>query len=123
MTVEATAFDIDAYARALEHWDVDLLADMYTADTEFVKIDSEHPPSEPRVVHGVEVLRGMFAHCATIGVKSTVHHTISGPDRAAAAITCQFPDGRAITYNDLFELRDGQIARQTEVTISERQAD
>jgi len=120
MTVQATAFDIDAYSRALEQWDVDALADMYTADTEFVKIDAEHPPSAPHVVEGIETLKGMFAHCASIGVKSTVHHTISGPDRAAAAITCQFPDGRATTFNELFEIRDGRIARQTEVAISER---
>ena len=120
MTVQATAFDIDAYAEALERWDVDALADMYTANAELVKIDAEHPPGSPRVVHGIDTLKGMFAHCATIGVESTVHHAISGPDRAAAAITCKFPDGRAITFNDLFELRDGRIARQTEVTISER---
>ena len=123
MPVQATAFDIDAYSHALERWDVDALADMYTADTEFVKIDAEHPPSAPLTVHGIETLTGMFAHCASIGVKSTVHHTISGPERAAAAITCQFPDGRAITFNDLFELRDGRISRQTEVTIRERRID
>jgi SnoaL-like domain len=123
MPVPATAFDIDAYSRALVRWDVDALADMYTADTEFVQIDAEHPPSAPHVVHGFETLKAMFAHCASIGVQSTVHHTISGPERAAAAITCQFPDGRAITFNDLFELDNGRINRQTEVTISERRLD
>jgi ketosteroid isomerase-like protein len=119
MTVQTTAFDIDAYASALECWDVDALADMYTEDTEFVKIDSEHPASDPRVVHGRETLRGMFTHCATIGVQSTLHHTLSGPDRAAATGTCVFPDGRKVTFNHVNELRDGRIARQTEITISE----
>ena len=119
MTVQTTAFDIDAYARALERWDVDALADMYTEDTEFVKIDSEHPTSDPRVVRGRETLRGMFTHCATIGVQSTLHHTLSGPERAAATGTCVFPDGRKVTFNHVNELRDGRIARQTEITISE----
>lgn len=119
MTVEATAFDIDAYARALERWDVDVLADMYTEDAEFVKIDGEHPPSDPRVVHGREMLREMFKHCRTIGVKSTMHHTLSGPERTAATGTCVFPDGRTVTFNHVNELRAGRIARQTEIAISE----
>ena len=119
MTAQATAFDIDAYARALERWDVDVLADMYTEDAEFVKIDGDHPPSIPRVVHGRETLRAMFTHCKSIGVESTMHHTLSGSERTAATGTCVFPDGRTVTFNHVNELRDGRIARQTEITISE----
>jgi hypothetical protein len=93
---------------------------MYTEDTELIKIDAEHPPSAPRVVEGIATLKDIFAHCASIGVKSSVHHTISGPERAAAAVTRRFPDGRAITFNELFERRDGRIASRAEVAISER---
>jgi hypothetical protein len=115
-----TNFDIDAYARALGKWDVDALLDMYEKDAEFVQINGENPPSAPRVHRGRETLARMFSHCASIGVKSTVHHTMGGASRAAAAVTCQFPNGRSISFNQLFELRDGRIARQTEVAINER---
>jgi ketosteroid isomerase-like protein len=116
----AKTFDIDAYGRALEHWDVNALLEMYTQDAEFVQINRENPPSAPRVHRGRETLARLFSHCASVGVKSTVHHAMGGDERAAAAVTCQFPDGRRIAFNQLFELRDGRIARQTEVTINER---
>jgi ketosteroid isomerase-like protein len=120
MTMQVTGFDIDAYARALEAWDVDALGEMYTEDTEFVKIDGEHPPSDPLVVRGRETLLGMFRHCKSIGVRSKIGHSIGGPQRAAATGTCVFPDGREVTFNHVDELRDGRIARQTEIAIIER---
>ena len=118
MTVQ-TRFGVDAYARALEQWDVEGLLDMYTEDTE---LDMTIGFDNPRVVSGRDAIAPLFRHCASVGVKSTVHHTISGPDRAAAAVTCAFPDGRTVTFNELYELRDGRIARQAEGPLIGRAA-
>ncbi len=115
-----TSFDIETYARALGHWNVTALLEMYAPDAELVQIMGEHPPSAPQVHRGRETLARMFSHCASIGVRSTVHYTMGGGERAAAMVTCEFPDGRKIAFNELFEIRDGRIARQTETAIDER---
>ena len=117
-----TSFEIDAYALALEQWDIDALLDMYAPDTQLVQIIGDATPEEPRIHNGRDTLAGMFTHCAKVGVRSTVHYTIAGPERAAAAITCAFPDGRAVTFNEVFELHDGRIVRQTEIAIRQQPA-
>ena len=116
MTVKsATKFDIGAFRRAYEHWDLEALLGLYADDVELVQIDRDNPPSSPRVRHGKEVFRGMFEHCAAAGVKATVEHTIAGADRAAATVTCEFPGGRKVLANAILELEDGRIVREREV--------
>jgi ketosteroid isomerase-like protein len=116
MTVKTfTEFDIEAFRRAYEEWDVEALLGCYAEDVEHVQIDRDHPPSSPRVRQGKEVFRGMFEHCAAAGVKATVENPVAGEDRAAATITCEFPGGRKVVANAILELSDGRIARERDV--------
>ena len=116
MTVKsATTFDLDAFKRAYEGWDIETLLGLYADDVELVQIDRDNPPSSPRLRQGKDVLRGMFEHCAAAGVKATVENTIAGEDRAAATITCEFPGGRKVVANGILELRDGRIVRERDV--------
>ena len=108
-------FDIEAFKRAYEEWDIEALLDFYTDDVELVQIDRDNRPRAPRVRHGKEIFRGMFQHCAAAGVKATVEHAIAGEKRAAATVTCEFPDGRNILANGIFELEDGRIVRERDV--------
>ncbi len=109
-----TSLDLGAFARAFETWDVEGLLGMYTDDIELTQVDHTNPPSSAQVTHGKDVLRGMFEFAATNGVKATVENTVSGPDRAAATITCALPDGRKIAANVILDVVDGRIARQLE---------
>src|SRR6266540_4405492 len=111
----ATKFDLDAYKRAYEEWDIEALLGLYADDVELVQIDRDNPPSSPRVRQGKEVFKGMFEHCAAAGVKATVENTIAGEDRAAATVTCEFPGGRKVMANAILELRDGRIVRERDV--------
>ena len=116
MTVKAaTNFDLGAFKRAYEEWDIEALLDLYSDDVELVQIDRDNPPSSPRVRHGREVFRGMFEHCAAAGVKATVENTVPGQNRAAATVTCEFPDGRKVLANGILELEDGRIVRERDV--------
>jgi ketosteroid isomerase-like protein len=105
-----TTFDLAQLKRGYEEWDIDALLDLYSDDVEVVQISGDNPPSSPRVRHGKEVVEGMFRHCASAGVKATVDHLVGGSDRAAATITCEFPGGRRVTANSIFELAEGRIA-------------
>lgn len=116
MTVNAaTRFDLDAFKRAYEEWDVEALVGLYAEDVELVQIDRDNPPSSPRVRHGKDVFRGMLEHCAAAGVKATVENATGGDDRAAATITCEFPGGRKVVANGILELEDGRIVRERDV--------
>jgi ketosteroid isomerase-like protein len=116
MTVKsATSFDLDAFKRAYEEWDIEVLVGLYADDVEIVQIDRDNPPSSPRVRHGKDVLRGMLEHCAAAGVKATVENPVPGDERAAATVTCEFPGGRKVLANAILELEDGRIVRERDV--------
>jgi ketosteroid isomerase-like protein len=116
MTVKATAtFDIEVFKRAYEEWDTEALLDFYADDVELVQIDRDNPPGSPRVRHGKEIFRGMFEHCAAAGVKAIVENASAGADCAAATVTCEFPGGRRVLANAIFELEDGRIVRERDV--------
>jgi ketosteroid isomerase-like protein len=123
MTVTSAATtDVAAFKRAYEQWDIEALLDLYAADVELVQVDRDNPPSAPRMRHGKEVLKGMFEHCAAVGVKATVEHMIAGEDRAAAAVTCEFPGGRKVLANSILEIQDGRIIRERDVVSGDPKA-
>ena len=110
MTVESrTTFDLEALKRGYEEWDIEALLALYAEDVELVQIDRDNPPSSPRMRHGKEVIRGMFQHCAAVGVNATVENMVAEPRRAAATITCEFPGGRKVVANSILEIEDGRI--------------
>jgi ketosteroid isomerase-like protein len=116
MTVKsATRFDVEAFKRAYEEWDIEALLGLYADEVELIQIDRDNPPSAPRIRHGKDVFRGMFEHCAGAGVKATVDNTVAGEDRAAATVTCEFPGGRRVLANSILELEDGRIVRERDV--------
>lgn len=116
MTTETrTTFDVEAFARAFEAWDVPTLLAMYVPDVEQVEIDDVTPPSAPRIRRGTERLEQMYRHCSEAGVKATLTNLVPGQERAAFTVTCHFPSGRRVMSNTILELRDGLITRQLDV--------
>ena len=116
MTVKAsTSFDLEAFRRGYEEWDIDALLALYADEVELIQIDRDNPPSSPRVRHGKDVFKGMFEHCAAAGVTATVENAVAGDDRAAATVTCEFPGGRKVTANAILEIEDGRIVRERDI--------
>ena len=116
MAVEtSTSFDLEAFRRGYEEWDIDALLALYADEVELIQLDRDNPPSAPRVRHGKDMFKGMFEHCAAAGVKATVENAVAGEDRAAATVTCEFPGGRKVVANGIFELEAGRIVRERQV--------
>jgi len=107
-----TTFDLDAYKRAYEQWDVETLLSLYGDDVEQIQMDDATPPREPGTYRGKERLEQMFRHCKEHGVKATVENPVPGEERAAATVTCEFPTGRKVVANVILDLRHGLIARE-----------
>ena len=116
MTVKTRAsFDLEAFRRGYEEWDVDGLLALYADGVELIQIDRDNPPSAPRVRHGKDMFKGMFEHCAAAGVRATVENAVADAHRAAATVTCEFPGGRKVVANGIFELEDARIVRERQV--------
>jgi ketosteroid isomerase-like protein len=111
----STSFDLAAFRRGYEEWDIDALLALYADEVELIQLDRDNPPSAPRVRHGKDMFRGMFEHCAGAGVKATVENAVAGEHRAAATVTCEFPGGRKVVANGIFELEAGRIVRERQV--------
>ena len=73
----STSFDLEAFRRGYEEWDIDALLALYADEVELIQLDRDNPPSAPRVRHGREMFRGMFEHCAGAGVKATVENAVA----------------------------------------------
>ena len=110
-----TAFDIDSFRRGYEEWDIEALLGLYADDVELIQIDRDNPPSAPRTRHGKDMLRGMLEHCAAAGVRASVENTVADGQRAAATVTCEFPGGRKVVANGIFDLDNGRIVRERDV--------
>src|SRR5919106_1665486 len=110
MAIQATTtrFDLDAFRRGYEEWDIEALLALYADDVELVQIDRDNPPSSPRIRQGRDMFKGMFEHCAGAGVKASVENLVPGTERVAATVTCAFPGGRKVVANGIFELEDGR---------------
>jgi len=121
MTVKTRrSFDLEAFRRGYEEWDIDALLALYADEVELIQIDRDNPPSSPRTRTGKEVFRGMFEHCAAVGVKATVENAVAEGDRAAATVTCEFPGGRTVVANAILELADGRIVRERDVAAGDQ---
>jgi ketosteroid isomerase-like protein len=116
MTVPtSTSFDLETFRRGYEEWDIDALLALYADEVELIQLDRDNPPSAPRVRHGKEMFKGMFEHCAAAGVRATVENAVTAEHGAAATVTCEFPGGRKVVANGIFELEDGRIVRERQV--------
>ena len=123
MTVQTTtAFDIEVFQRAYEAWDIETLLGLYADGVEVIQVDRDNPPSAPKVRHGKDVMKGMFEHCAAAGVQATVENTLAVEGRAAATITCEFPGGRKVLANGIFDIEDGRIVREHDVLSGDPKA-
>jgi hypothetical protein len=59
------------------------------------------------------MFKGMFEHCAAAGVRATLENAVAREHRAA--VTCEFPGGRKVVANGIFELEDGRIVCERQV--------
>ena len=77
------SFDLEAFRRGYETWDVDALLALYADEVELIQLDREN--------------------------------AVAGEHRAAATVTCEFPGGRKVVANGIFEFENGRIVRERQV--------
>jgi len=108
--------NFQALSDAFEALDVDALKQFYKSDVEHTEIDAGAPPRSPRT-SGWDYIAGAVAGAAQAGIKIHLNNPVLGEDRVACTITCEFPDGRRMVSNTIYDLDDGKIVRQLDVQV------
>ena len=109
-------FDIEALKRAFEAHQVDKVLEFYSSDLDHLEIDAGAPPKSPRR-SGIDYLGDAIQGAAQAGIKLHMENPVVGEDRAACTITCEFPDGRRLVSNTIYDLKGGKIVRQFDVQV------
>jgi hypothetical protein len=114
-TTTHTTFDVAAFCRALQAVDGDALGALVTDDFERIEIDHVTPPSAPAVVRGRAANVAALNDLRARGITVTPDDPIVDGDRFAVLCRCKLPDGRDVVGVAIGEVRDGLLARFTEV--------
>ncbi|MEW5943923.1 MAG: nuclear transport factor 2 family protein [Pseudomonadota bacterium] len=101
--------------QALEQCDVDMLLSCYSDDAEIQIIDRNNPPSSPLMLHGKKAIADYYRDICSRGMKHVVQQEIVGDNRLGLTEACQYTDGTRVLAAEMCELRDGKIARQTNI--------
>ena len=119
MTAKSQAqFDIEALKRAFEAHQVDKVLEFYSSDLDHLEIDAGAPPKSQRR-SGIDYLGDAIQGAAQAGIQLHMENPVVGEDRAACTITCEFPDGRRLVSNTIYDLKDGKIIRQFDVQVTD----
>jgi hypothetical protein len=116
--METPGFDIEALKRVFEAGDASKVLEFYSNDLEHIEVDDGAPPKSPRKT-GIAYIADAIEGAAQAGIKFRMENPVVGDDRAACTITCQFPDGRRLMSNTIYDLEDGKIVRQFDIQVTD----
>ena len=119
--MEQSQFDMEGLKKAFEDGDVDGVLEFYAEDLDHIEVDEGAPPKSPRRT-GADYIRSAVGGATQAGIKLRLENPVVGTDRAACTITCEFPDGRRLLSNTIYDLRDGKIVRQFDVQVMDPEA-
>jgi hypothetical protein len=109
------AFDLGAFARALEERDAELLTGFYADDAEIVLVDGEHPPATPCVLRGRRAIADYHRDICGRDMTHRVTRKLLAGDHAAVAEECRYPDGTNVLALAVLDVTGGSITSQLAV--------
>ncbi|MHB8692927.1 MAG: nuclear transport factor 2 family protein [Solirubrobacteraceae bacterium] len=113
----STTFDLERLTRATEERDASTQLSMYAPDAIVTIADRTAPPSAPRVLNGVEAIKGWIEDLTGRDMTHRVGHTVHDADGAAYVVSCRYPDGAQVLCSTVIELAGGQIVKQSVLQV------
>lgn len=114
-TQATTSFDVARFCRAVEQRDSATQLSMYAPDATVTIADRVTQPGSPRVLHGIDEIRGWIEDVDGREMTHAVGHSVSDEHGAGFTEACQYPDGTNVLCATVLEFDDGLISRQTVV--------
>ena len=90
---------------------------MYASDAIVTIADRTAPPSAPRVLNGIDEIRGWIEDLTSRDMTHSVGHTVSDESGAAYVVNCRYPAGARVLCSTVIELDGGVIVRQSVVQV------
>lgn len=110
-----TTLDVEALARAIESRDAAGQLAAYSPEAELVLIDSDNPPSRPRIVHGTDALNTYLQDVCDRDMAHEVRAVVADDERIAFEVACRYPDGTRVLCLCIADVSGGRITRQHQV--------
>jgi hypothetical protein len=112
----ATKFDVEALRRGQEGHDAQSMKELYADDAESRTVDTNNPPSSPRVLRGKEEIGGYWQDVMGRGMKHELEKVVVGDDSIAYQVACRYDDGTKVLAAVVCDIsEEGKIARETVV--------
>lgn len=109
---------MDGFKRVFEAVEVDRILEFYSPNLDHIEIDAGAPPKSPRKSDR-DALRKAANQIARAGIKLRIENPVVGPDSAACTIILIFPDKRRLVSNTIYDIKDGKIVRQHDVSVTD----
>jgi hypothetical protein len=116
-TDSRAGFDIEAFVRAYESWDIPTLEASCADDVSVTIVSPDSPPASPMVHQGKAAVRQIWEQASTMGVRVRIERSLVGETGAAFTFVCEFPNGSVVVANAILDIVDGLIVREHEVLV------
>jgi ketosteroid isomerase-like protein len=105
---------VEALGRAYAERDLGALVDLYAGDAEFRTYSHTSPPASPFELRGKEAIGKYFKEVPS-EIQMRIVQAVVGDGAVAIRTLCTYPDGKAVAYAALLDVRDGKIVREVGV--------
>lgn len=113
----ATRFDLAAVVAAIEADDPARIVTAYAQDTVIEVQNRDHGPADPLVISGREAVRALLDDVAGRQLEHRVQRAVTDGQTGALQVRCRYPEGTSVTCSSTFDVRDGQIVRETRLEV------
>lgn len=115
MTQQRAGLDFELMRRAIEGLDAEALAGLYADDAEMLTVNRYSTPSSPKVLRGKDEISEHLRDVCGRAMTHRVVNEVIGEDRVAFNEACEYPDGKKVLCAATLVVRDGRVAKQTNV--------
>lgn len=99
--------------KAVETRDAKSLKSLYAANAVMTIIDTDNPPSKPRIIKGAREIGSFLDDVYSRNMKHTLDHGVVDGKHLAYLEGCSYPDGTHVIASTIAELGPNGIVKQT----------
>lgn len=114
MTTTA-GFQFDTLRRAIETSDFQALIGLYAENAEYRIVDRRNTPSRPLELKGKPAIAKYLEDVCGRAMTHKLEDELSDGNKLAYTEACEYPDGTRVFCAAVLEVKNGKIARQTNV--------
>lgn len=108
---------IDSLRRAIEGRDAKSLASLYAEDAVLTIIDSDNPPSKPRIIRGAKEIAAFLEDVYSRDMTHSLEMGLIDGSQLAFVQGCRYPDGARVIASNSAEIGERGIVKQTTVQV------